>query len=518
MATWANQFLRREDLPCPPLYGTQRSPERETLGPRMGQIARLLGKPLMPHQQFMADVALELDVETGLPAYNEIVIIGPRQVTGKTEFILPMMTHRCIGFYGMAGPQRVMYTAQTADAAKEKWRDVHLPRLLQSPTIASRFRPRKTANQEAFLWSNGSIWAPGSTTGKSSGTGDTLDMGVIDEAWSRPDARTELGMRPAMLTRPYKQFLILSMIPGLSRAEPGSWPYLHHKRQVGRARVDADQRHGMAFFDFTAADGLDPGDPNTWWSCMPGLGRTVGVGAVAGDFDALDLVDFEAEYLGWEPSRKKVARWTLISKDLWSARYDPGSFVDGRPALAVEISEDRMRGYIGSAGRRMDGHKHIELIEPGARVSPIQANANWVEARLLEMIEDHKPVTVVIDPRRPANALVPTLRRRGIDVTTPNQQEIAGACGRFLDNCGVPEVTLEDGTKALSGDLLFHIGQPEVDDALAHARRVDVTGGGFTIVGKGVDADLGALYSLILAMHGHDVKGFSEMPDADIFF
>ena len=466
----------------------------------------------MPHQRYIADVAGEIDPETGFLAYSEIVLIGPRQLTGKTELILPVMTHRCLGF-GQGGPQRVMYTAQTADAGKEKWRDVHLPRLKASPTISRRFRERKTANQEAFLWDNGSIWSPGSTTGKSSGTGDTLDMGVIDEAWSRPDARTELGMRPAMLTRPWKQLWLMSMIPGLSRAQPGDWPYLAHKRQVGRARVDADVRRGMAYFEFAAADGLDPGNPNTWWSCMPGLGIFPGAEqAVADDFDALDLVDFCAEYLGWPPSTSPQARWTLIPKLLWAALCDPGSEIVGAPALAVEISEDQTRAFIGAAGRRFDGHRHVEGVEPGGVIGPVTAGVQWVEPRLLEMIEAWKPVTVVIDPRRPANALITPLRRRGIDVTTPNQNEIAGACGRFVIATGVTEPG-----ETPSVERVYHLGQPELDDALAHARKLDMPGGAFTIVQKGHSVGLGALYVCILAMHGHDLKGFETVPEPDIF-
>lgn len=500
------------ELPCPPLYGTAPSPERETLGGAVGEAAARLGKPLMPHQQYIADVAMEIDPETGLRAYSEIVIIGPRQVTGKTELILPVMTHRCTGFAERGGPQRVLYTAQTVDAADAKWRDVHLPRLLASPTIAKRFTTRRTNSREAFLWVNGSIWCPGSTTGKSAGTGDTLDLGVIDEAWSRPDDKTQLGMKPAMATRDWSQLWILSMIPGISRALPGSWPFLAHKRQVGRARVDADVRRGMAIFDFSAAPDLDPGDPNTWYSCMPGLGRTTREEAILDMYDGLDIVDFCAEFLGWAPDTVRKARWTLVDRQMWqTVLFDPSSTIVDRPALAVEISEDRTRAHIGAAGRRFDGHWHLEVVEPGGLISPVTADVTWTEPRLLELIEAHKPVTVVIDPRRPANSLIAPLKQRRIDVTTPNQNEIAGACGRFVDRCSSMVV---EGAPV---EQVRHLGQPELDDALAHARTLDMGGGAFTIVKKGV-ADLGALYSVILAMHGHEVKPQDQLPEPEIYF
>ena len=202
-------------LVCPPLFGTSRSPERPTLGGQVAAVAAKLGKPLMPHQRAIVDVALELDPESGLLAYSEVVVIGPRQATGKTELLLPVMTHRCVGFdqsltgwirqalgvvLPLPGPQRVVYTAQTADEARKKWRDIHVARL-EASSFRRSFTPRLRLNAEAMMWRNGSMWLPASTTGKTAGTGDTLDMAVVDEAWSRPDSRTarEWSDRPARL-------------------------------------------------------------------------------------------------------------------------------------------------------------------------------------------------------------------------------------------------------------------------------------------------------------------------------
>lgn len=487
------------------------------MGPKIAAVAGWLGKPLMPHQRYIADVAGEIDPATGLLAYSEVVLIGPRQATGKTELLLPVMAHRCLGFEH-AGPQSVLYTTQTADKAREKWRDVHLARLRASraPALRGKFTWRLQRNSEAIMWRNGSMWSPGSTTGKTGGTGDTLDVGVIDEAWSRPDARTELGMRPAMMTRDWRQLWIASMIPGLSRAAPGTWPYLRHKRQVGRARVEADVRHGMAFFDFAAPPGLDPADPATWWLAMPGLGRTVSERVVAADYTAMadtatGLVDFEAEYLGWEPM-DTTPRWTLIRKETWQARQDLGSYIEGRPALSVEINEDRTRAWINAAGRRPDGHWHVEVLEPGYKIAAGVAGIGWVEPRLWEIVEDHKPWTVALDPRRPAVSLKVQLQNRGVDVTTPNQQDIAGACGRFYDATG------EELPEGVEPDVwLFHLGQPEVERALAGARKYDMGEGAFTFVRKGAAAELGPLYGIVLAMLGYDVKAADEA-EPDIFW
>ena len=72
---------------CLPRWATPRSADRETLGGEVGALARQLGQPLMPWQQLVADVGLELDPESGLPAYREIVVTVPRQ-SGKTTLVL----------------------------------------------------------------------------------------------------------------------------------------------------------------------------------------------------------------------------------------------------------------------------------------------------------------------------------------------------------------------------------------------------------------------------------------------
>jgi hypothetical protein len=492
----------------------------------VAEVAERLGKPFMPHQRAIVDVALEIDPETGYLAYDQVVVIGPRQATGKTELLLPVMTHRCVAFDAAIAEwclrelgklvrppdaQSVVYTAQTADEARKKWRRVHLARL-----EASRYRRDFTAavqrNQEILVWRNGSTWSPASTTGKTAGTGDTIDLPVIDEAWSRPDSRTELGMRPARLTRLWSQLWVASMIPGLSRAQPGSWPYLKHKRQVGRARVEAGVNQGTAFFDFAAPDGLDPGDPATWWLAMPGLGMIVPERLVASDFADMDLVDFCAEYLGWEPI-ESAPRWTVIRRETWAALLDRESRIDGTRAFAAEISDDRTSAYILTAGRRADGNWHVEVVEPGFKIAAGAAGIGWMEPRLVELIEDWKPCTTVINPRGPAASLIVPLRNRGFDVLTPNVNETAGACGRLFDATGEtapPERPPET--------WVFHLGQPELDRAWASARKYELGGGAFTFVHKSNGAAVGPLRGVALAMHGVEVKGPEILPEPEIFF
>ncbi len=511
-----------QELHCPPRYGTPRSPDRPTIGPQVAHTSALLGKPYLPWQRHIADVAYEIDMNTGRLAYSTVVVIAGRQ-EGKTELILPVMTHRCMSFDDAhvsklvrerlhkdapdPGPQTVMYVAQDTETSRKKWRDLHLPRLQASPAIRPLFNPRLQRTMEAIRWRNGSMWVPGSTTPKGSGTGDTLDLGVIDEAWSHRDNRVEAGLRPAQKSRPWRQLWIMSMIPGptkLSAQKHPDWSYLRNWRQIGRARVAAGVTEGVAFFDFTAPEGMDPGDPATWWTCLPSLGHLNDETPVREAFDAFDLADFEAEYLGWEP-KEAQPRWTLVSRQDWQENaLDRQSEIASRPALAIEIDEDRSTAWVAASGYRDDGRWHVEVVEPGGQVPTGAAGTAWVLPRVLEMCEKNKVLTVVIDPRRPAASLIQPLRSKGINVLTPNQLEIAGACGRFVD--------------AVSGDQVRHIGQTELDRALATARRFDVGNGGFTLVRKSSGLSVSTLYAVVLAMLGAEVKGPEAMPPPEIYF
>lgn len=456
-------------------YATPRSPERETLGPRVAQVAAGLGKPLMPWQQYVVDVALEIDPDDGMLAYSEVDIVVPRQ-QGKTELILPVATHRCMAFE-QAGPQQVLYTTQTADKAREKWRDIHLKRLEASP-FRTMFTPRLRLNAEAIMWRNGSMWTPGATTGKTGGTGDTLDLGIIDEAWSRPDHRTELGMRPAMLTRPWRQLWVVSMIPGISRCQPDEWRYLRAKRDAGRARVDTDKRRGVAYFECSAEEGLDPADPATWWSCMPALGHTIGEKAVRDDFDGdMDLVDFCAEYLGWAPKSRR-RQWAVIGRTTWDALYDEQSEPADPISLGVDALEDRSSTAISSAGLRLDGDLHIELVDRRPGVS-------WAEDALVELCTQHDVCQVAIDVNGPAASLIePLLRRstkdgRDIPIKRMNLKEVSAGCGRFYDLTGEQRMVAEaDGLMVVDADgnpvverRIRHIGQGEMTRAVASAEK-----------------------------------------------
>lgn len=473
-----------------------RTPSRRTLGPSVWKSAEVLGKPFFAWQRYVTDIALEIDEETGELAYDDVTILVPRQ-QGKTEISLPVMAHRCTA---LGSAQRVLYTAQTGGDARKKWEDVHKKRL-EASSYRAIFHTRLRIGQEAFIWANGSFWMPGSVGVKGGGTGDTLDLGVIDEFWARPDDSLDLAMRPAMMTRDHHQIWRLSMVPGLKRMKNHDPKYLRMQMELGRDRVRRGVNRGHAYFEYSAVRTADPGDPATWRSCMPGLkfhGGLISESTIRSDYESLELVDFCAEYLGWLPENN-APKWVVISRSKWSDLQDGLSAPAGGLAMAVEVSPDRLKACIAIAGRRDDGDWHVEIVEPGSEIVLNIQGTDWVLDRLLQLIEVHEPVAVVIDPRSPAASFIVTLRNKGIEVITPSVQECAAAAGRFYDGTG-------ENAEHQEGPRVRHLAQAILDRAVAHARSTESPSSGSFWWQRVGTIDISALIAATLALHGYELK------------
>ena len=241
---------------------------------------------------------------------REITLIGPRQGWGKTKLALALMCWRGLATLP-GGPQRIVYTAQTRAKARARWEDDHVASIEASP-LAKLARVRRRTGNESIVWrptrSIQGIDAPTDDAGH----GDTVDLWVGDEAWAYEDATVEQGLSPTMLTRPCPQVWLPSAAGTVRSA------YLLGKRDAGRARLAGRTRAlagSTAFFEWSAAEDADPGDPETWWSCMPALGRTVTESAVRGEFERLDLDDFRRAYLAQFPDERPADEWRLIARE-----------------------------------------------------------------------------------------------------------------------------------------------------------------------------------------------------------
>jgi hypothetical protein len=463
-------------LDCPPRFTTSRSPERPTLGGRVGEIAAMLGTPLMPWQQHVADVALEVDPASGRLVYREVVLTVPRQ-SGKTTLMLAVMVHRALGF---GRRQRIIYTAQSRLKARQKWEDEHVVVLEASP-LRSLFTVRRQIGQEAIRWRNGSLHgleAPSDDAAH----GDVLDLGAIDEAFAQEDGRVEQGMKPAMITRTSPQLWIFST------AGTHKSVYLREKVEAGRLAAEAGINSGVGYFEWSALADADPGDPATWYGCMPALGRTAREEAVRADFQSMKLSEFRRAYLNQWPD-EAPDEWMVIGRDAWTALADPRSDVapGAKVAFAADITPDRTAGSVAVAGRRADGLLHVQTAVDA------KSGTSWMAPELIRLAGQYQPCAVVVDGAGEAGSLIAPLEAAGVEVVKPTLREATQACGQFYE-------------MVTDSRALRHHDEPVLNAALAGARQRAISDA-WLWARKGLSVDISPLVAVTLACWGLATRG-----------
>lgn len=427
----------------------------------------------MPWQQYVADVALEIDPETGLLVYREVVLTVPRQ-SGKTTLLLAAMVHRALGFNER---QRVLYTAQNRISARKKWEDEHVVTLQKSKEFKKLFRVRKQLGQESIMWDNGSTHGIESNTEKA-GHGETLDMGVIDEAFAQEDDRLEQAFKPAMITRAQPQLWILSTA-GSSRST-----YLRSKVDAGRVQVREGLDTGVCYFEWSAPPEADPGDPATWWACMPALGHTVSEEAVAGFYHSMKLPEFRRAFLNQWPD-DSPDEWLVIPKHSWDELFDEDSDSTDLLVFSADVMPDRTMGSIVLAGSRADGKIHAEVVDN-------RRGTGWMLARLIELNERWKPVCFVIDERGAAAFLIPGLVAAGMNVVKPYSREIVSGTAYLYDS-------------VMDTKNIRHLDQPELNSALAGAIKRPL-GAGWAWARTSPSVDISPLVALTNAVWGLELN------------
>lgn len=451
---------------CIPRFATPRNEDFPTLGPQVGEIARRLGKPLMPWQQAAADVAYEYDPDSGLFRYDEANITVPRQ-SGKTTITLAKKVHRLTVLARQWGPQRSTYTAQTRLAARKKLeRDFaetlrssrafrEVPNAKARPTKGTEWRLSLNNGSEAIQFGAGSflqIDAPKRT----SGHGDTLDDGTIDEAFAHEDDTVEAAMRPAMATRRNAQLWVIST------AGDGRSKYLWRKVLAGRRAAETGEHGRVCYIEYSAPEDADPGDPATWWGCMPALGHTITEDFVRGEWDRAQrkgpegVDSFLRAYLNLWPDVPILDDTGTSVLPAWPSLAVHDDQRPNAPVFAVETTLDQAWTAIGLAGPRSDLRSQVELVD-------YRPGSTWAVQRLVEIRDGHdgKPgigaFPVVIDPREPAGALIAELERQGFTVIRPSSQDVAHACASFFN--------------ATTDGSVVHIGQPDLDESVKVARQ-----------------------------------------------
>lgn len=499
-------------LTCPPRWGTMRDFSRQTYGGKVAKIAKALGTPLMPWQRYAADVALEVDPGTGLLFYRGVDITVPRQ-SGKTSLILPATVWRAL----RQPRQKIVYGAQTGVAALEKWEDEHLPLLQASAALKGKFRVRKGAARQGFLYSNGSIHGLLANT-EMSGHGKTLHMAALDEYFAQVDMRSDQAVGPAMITIADAQKWRLSTA-GTSASVP-----FNAMRKRGRDVLDQGLTSRTAFFDWCALPGMPRDQLETWLSCMPALcpapvrgvcrcskewRHTVTEPAIWAELDtyAEQPEEFDRAYLNIGRDDGDLSRDPNVpTVEEWALLEDPAAARGDIVALAVDITPNRGAAAIVAVGDTPSGFPRVKVLDHGAGVE-------WLLPRILQLHDRLKPLCWVLDDKSAAGTLILPLERAGI-VRMPPESDDRDPSKRPDPRKGpqrgqlwIPTPMQYGAASATFTDTvrqgaLVHLGQAEMTVAIDGAKTRPLGDGVWAWGRKIASADISPLVAATLALAG----------------
>lgn len=450
-----------------------------------------MGAPLMPWQDLVVDVALEVqsaeagDEAPGEWAYDEVGVSIPRQ-GGKTYLMRPVIVHRLRRWVG----SRVWTTAQKGTKARARFLDM-AEHLRRSP-IADEFKILRGVGHEEATWKEtGSSMVPFAPTGDDL-HGETPDFVLVDELWSF-DAEEARELRQAYL-------------PGFTTKDAQAWllstagdhrsAWLNNLRRRGRRAVETGQRRGLAWFEWTLPDEVDGvpvedlDDEALVELCIryhPAFGHTLRPASVRSAFVTMTEEDYatgRADFLRAYGNRTQATKGTrAIPEAAWLAsRVDTPIPEDARFALAFEVDPDGLESTVTAVTRLPDGRGLAEVIDtrPGTR---------WVAPRVLELVEKWDPAAVGCNDAGPTRDVADLVEAAGVDVQRVGVRDYAAARVRIVE-----EWTLTvEGTPA---PTFLHRGEECLDVATRSTGLRSAGPGSQVWAGSGITALVSATIGL----------------------
>jgi len=157
----------------------------------------------------------------------------------------------------------------------------------------------------------------------------------------------------------------------------------------------------------------------------------------------LDPDGFRREALGIWPS----GNWAVFDVARWVSLEDMAAGPPSRVALVIDVAPYRAAAAIGVAGDGVDG-KTLVMVYTGEGIG-------WVAGKVAELTAGRDIAEVGLCAGE-ARGLAGDLTREGIVFRNMPAHEVAASCTAFQG--------------AVSDGVVAHVGQPELDIAVANAR------------------------------------------------
>ena len=421
-----------------PAYATAPTPGAPNDLRQVVVTAKALGTPLMPWQEQVARVAGERRIDDPRKfRYPLVVLTVPRQ-SGKTTLMRAMLTQRAL----MMPNRRAFYTAQTGKDAAARWND--LVKQIEAGPFAGHVKKRMAAGSQSLTFPNGATISPFPPTAKSL-HGYTPHDVMLDEifAWDAAQGEDLMGaIKPAQITLADRQLWLVSTM-GTKDSE-----FLHGWVDSGREAVN-DPASNVAYFEWSAPDGADYYDPETW-KFHPALGHTIGLDDLKEAADSHSPGEWQRAYMN-RRSATSEAFVDLVAYDRAATDQAPPAWKD--VCIAYEADPQRRWAAIVAAWIGPGTIPQVRVVSSGP-------GTDWLAAEVASIYERDRPRAVGADDGGATRGITDKLRLMhskrngsgGVPVEILGPRDFATACG--------------DLKAAIDGEQWEHGGSPAMRASL----------------------------------------------------
>lgn len=426
--------LHPSGLARPPRYATARNPALASRGKQVEAIARALARPLKPHQQYIADVATELNPPGShfLFRYQVVIILLPRQ-SGKTTLMRPILTDRCI-----TRPRTsVVMSAQLGKDSSDRWEDLVVD--VEDGPLGRFVKILRGKGAQVLTWLNRSKIEPFTPT-KKGVHGKSPNVGLIDEAWafSKEDmGDVMVALNPAMITKRDRQLYIISA------AGDATSTYLNELIDECRKDLDEGAYTTTAFFEWSPPEGADPYDEATW-EFHPGLDGLITIEDLREE--AKPTKNSHAAFLrSYMNITTRQREHTVIELDTFDALLTEATALPDADAVsfAYDVAIDRTAASVWAAWRDDAGIMQL-------RVGHTDEGADWLAGYLRAALDAGDIVHLAADDGGPARVVTDQLVRAGHTVQTLAGRDFATAWTSLKGEMTAATPTVaHDGSTAL---------------------------------------------------------------------
>jgi hypothetical protein len=424
----------------------------DSAGPEATALAASAGLHLDPWQADVLDVGLAEQAD-GRWAAREVGLVVPRQ-NGKGSILEALIVAALVLFE----ERLILYSAHEFKTAQETF--LRVKSLIESSDDLMGLGPKfyNAHGSEGVEFRDGQRLRFVARS-KGSGRGFSPQRIILDEA---------LNLSPRSVAA-----LLFSMS---AQDNPQIWYTSSHpedtvegqvlRRLMRRGRAGDES---LAYIEYCADDGADPADSDAWGQANPGFPHRISPETIATERGATDPEDFNRERLGVIDLDAEAHK--VIPAASWSGCLDGAH----RPAGTLSYALDVSPGSRSCAIAASDG-THLEVVKHETGIA-------WVVPACLAKRDAF--TEVVLDPAGPAVALIAPLEAAGITVRKVKSDEAKASCAQFLS-------AVEDRTAR-------HLGQPELDAAVANADRKDIGDGGWLWSRVRSSVDISPLVAVTLA-------------------